>query len=180
MSASRRLGGGSRSTCRVCFRLLDPEPAMRSRPAFTLPELLAAVALLGVLSALSYPGLSAAVERERLRASIRLLVVDLHATRGEAARSGRRAALRFTPLPASPRCYSPRYQLVVLGPPEVVVRTRELPLPERACLDVGIRREVVFQPWGLLRGGDNRKIRVRSGPHADSLVISSVGRIHRY
>jgi hypothetical protein len=150
------------------------------RRAFTLPELVALLALLGILSALSYPRLGAVVERERLRSSVRLLVVDLHATRGEAVRSGRPAALRFTRMQVQPRCYSPRYQLVVLGPPERVIRTRELPLPPGGCLDVGARREVVFHPWGLLRGGDNRTIRVHGDAHADSLVISSLGRVYRY
>lgn len=148
--------------------------------AFTLSELAALLALLGILSALTYPRLGTVVERERLRSSVRLLVVDLHATRGEAVRSGRPAALRFTRMQVQPRCYSPRYQLVVPGPPEVVVRRRELPLPPGSCLDVGARPEVVFHPWGLLRGGDNRKIRLHGDARADSLVISSLGRIYRY
>jgi prepilin-type N-terminal cleavage/methylation domain-containing protein len=148
--------------------------------AFSLAELLAVLAVLGLLSAMAYPGLVEMVQRERLRSSIRLLAADLHSTRGAALRTGSRAALRFTRVSNAPRCHSPRYQLVVLGPEEVVLRTRQLPLPPGGCLDAGARAEVVFQPWGLLRGGDNRKIVVRSGGRADSLVISSIGRVYRY
>lgn len=135
---------------------------------------------ISLLSALTYPSMAGLLERERLRAAIRLVVVDLHSVRGEAVRSGRSTSLRFTRLGGEPRCYAHVYQIVVLEPSEQVVRTRHLPLRAGACLDVGPRRDVVFHPWGLLRGGDNRKIRIRSGALADSVVISSVGRIHRY
>ena len=60
-----------------------------SRPAFSLPELLIAVTLLGLLAALALPSGQGALARMRVEAASRSLMVEIERGRDRALRDGR-------------------------------------------------------------------------------------------
>lgn len=66
-----------------------------SRRGFTLLELLIAVALAGVLSAAAVPAVQRQLERWRLGAAARQVVMDLKVARGRAILGGATQRLRF-------------------------------------------------------------------------------------
>lgn len=66
-----------------------------SRRGFTLLELLIAITLAGVLSAVAVPAVQRQVERWRLGAAARQVVMDLKVARGRAILDGATQRLRF-------------------------------------------------------------------------------------
>jgi prepilin-type N-terminal cleavage/methylation domain-containing protein len=66
-----------------------------ARPGFTLLELLIAIALIGVLGAVALPAVQRQVERWRIGAAARQVVMDLKVARGRSIVGGAAHRLRF-------------------------------------------------------------------------------------
>lgn len=160
---------------------------MRSAPphhpasGYTLAELLAVLLLIVILASLAAPRLDGITFRSRSRAALNQVAADLYYARALAAREGARTVLRFTRRADGSGCHAARYVIVVRGSPERVAKTTELELGAgEACLQLGTADSIVYNSRGLPASVNNRKIVVRRGESADSMVLSSVGRVWRW
>jgi prepilin-type N-terminal cleavage/methylation domain-containing protein len=154
------------------------------RGGHTLVELMAVVAVLGVMAAMGMPRMQALLAHIRTRGALNRVVADLAYTRHLAVRTGRTAALQVEPsgdCPAPPSGVSGhRYRIVVAGPDSVAARVDLRLDAGRVCLTSNQSARVAFNSRGLLAPFNNRTLFVRHGTYpADTLRISVVGRMLR-
>lgn len=149
---------------------------MPARPpaGTTLIELLTVLLLIGFLSAMAGPRLTAYLRRERVRGALNRLTGELYHAQMLAVRNGTRYQLRFLPGTGCATGYE-----VVRVDEGTVVRTVDLTKEAAGvCLRSNVARAFSFDPRGLLVGSA-RTVFARSGAQEDSLVISLVGRVFR-
>jgi prepilin-type N-terminal cleavage/methylation domain-containing protein len=149
---------------------------MHARPpaGITLVELLVALVVAGILSALTVPGFSAYLQRERVRGTLNRLTGELHHAQMLAVRNGARFQLRFVPDTGCATSYE-----VVRAEDGAVVRTVDVGAETAGvCLESNVAHAFSFDSRGLLVGSA-RTVFARSGAQRDSLVISIVGRVLR-
>jgi prepilin-type N-terminal cleavage/methylation domain-containing protein len=156
---------------------------MGGQRAFTLVEVAAVVAVMGIAAAIAAPRLHGWIVHLRTRAAANQVAADLAYTRTLAVRDGWRARLVIEPAadcPApSPGAAGHRYRIVA-GAGEAVVARRDLRADGgRICLASNRSREVVFNSRGLPIA-QNRTLTLREGAFpADTLLLSAVGRVLR-
>jgi prepilin-type N-terminal cleavage/methylation domain-containing protein len=149
---------------------------MHARPSagVTLIELLVALLIAGVLSALTVPGFTAYLQRERVRGALNRLTGELYHTQMLAVRNGARYQLRFLPAAGCASSYE-----VVRAEEGVALRTVDVAREAAGvCVESNVTHAFSFDSRGLLVGSA-RTVFARSGAQRDSLVISMVGRVYR-
>jgi len=151
---------------------------LRSRSGFTLVELLCVLVLVLVLASLAAPSFRDLTTRVRTRSALDRITADVAYTRMLAIRSGTRATLRFTR--RSPECYAPTYALVVMTTPARTAKQTVLDVSADTCIDLGTVDSIAFNSRGLPVTVNNRRVSLRRGAIADSLTISSLGRVFRW
>jgi prepilin-type N-terminal cleavage/methylation domain-containing protein len=149
---------------------------MHARPpaGISLIELLVALVVAGILSALTVPGFSAYLRRERARGALNRLTAEIRHTQMLAVRNGARYQLRFRPATGCAASYQ-----VVRAEDGAVARTVEVAREAAGvCLESNVANAFSFDSRGLLTGSA-RTVVARSGAQRDSLVVSIVGRVYR-
>jgi len=148
----------------------------RHRPpsGHTLPELLAILVLLGLLSALAAPSMREGIRRARVRAALQQLAADLYRARAHAARSGREMRVRFSPAPSG--C-AREYALEDVREGRTIRATDVESVAPGVCLRVSGAPSIRIDARGMPVGAA-RKVRASLGPVSDSLSISMVGRVY--
>jgi prepilin-type N-terminal cleavage/methylation domain-containing protein len=155
------------------------------RVGYTLTELLATLAVVGILAALAAPALHGMIARIRARAALDQLVGDIAYARAAAVRRGSGVELRFQNegdcLPSRPGRYAAtRYQVVTPGPDREVMRTEHVFATMGAvCLETNNDTVLAFNSRGLPRAFQNRTLWARRGTVADSATVSVFGRVRR-
>jgi type IV fimbrial biogenesis protein FimU len=155
------------------------------RVGYTLVELLAAVAVVGILAALAAPALQGTIARIRAQAALDQLVGDIALARAAAVSRGSRVELRFQNdgecLPSrAGRNAATRYQVVAPGPEREVIRTENVfARMGGVCLETNNDTVLAFNSRGLPRAFQNRTLWARRGSAADSATVSVFGRVRR-
>lgn len=137
-----------------------------SRRAFTLPELLLVLVLLGILASIGMPRLLAAADRGALRSARAGLLQALDAARGAAIRLGQPVELITAEgaLLADP---------VGSDPP-----TWRIPAPEASGVTLtGLGTPIRFGASGIATGVSNRTLRLHKGADTMAVVVSRLGRV---
>jgi len=142
------------------------------KDGFTLIEMAIVVVIVGFVSALAYPRLSAAVTRERVR-SAAVAVVTIHAkARAVAIQRGRPAVLDLT-----------AGRLIIRSPDPVTGAPDTVDVEDVAArYGVEIRAthdSVLFDPRGLGADMSPTTVYVALGTDADTVRISRLGRVLR-
>ena len=140
----------------------------------TLIELLMVLALIGLLSAMAVPSLSAYLERARVRGVLDRLTGDLYQARVLAVREGTSVQLRFVP---GKGCAA-RYEVVRMDRKEVLRTVLVEGEGAGVCLTSNVARGLSIDSRGLLLGS-SRTIFASRGELRDSLIVSLVGRVFR-
>lgn len=154
------------------------------RGGFTLPELLAVLAIMSVVAGLAAPRMNGFVVRQRVRGALNVLAGDIAYARMAAVRSGRGAVLRFHP---DPRCASAglgaghAYSVTLRGPGADAPRRSSARAPGGGpvCLRTNNSDSLAFNSRGLLVPFANRTVWSTQGQVRDSLTISVLGRVYR-
>lgn len=145
-----------------------PPPA-----GYTLVELLTVVTLVGLLSSAAVPSLGGALDGLRVQSLVRRLTGDLHLARLLAVRDGRAVDVLFLSEPGG--CVA-RYRIDRRARPAApLVREMGVEAPA-VCLTHNGGARLTFDPRGMARSG-GRRLTVRSGVAADTVVVSFAGRI---
>ncbi|MFN2315695.1 MAG: prepilin-type N-terminal cleavage/methylation domain-containing protein [Gemmatimonadales bacterium] len=135
------------------------------RHGATLPELLAAMALLGILAAIAVPPAGAARDRALLLLHARALAAAHADTRSAALRAGAR-----TELSVSPMAYEQRS---LAG---TVLWRRPGPAQDGVDL-IGPLTPIVFDSRGYTLGAANRTYRLIRGSREVRVIMSRLGRL---
>lgn len=152
--------------------------------AYTLPELLVAMVIVAILTALAVPRFDAYVSAQRAAGALNRFAADVHLTRMLAVREGHRAVLVLERSPlcraAATTAAGQRWRIVVRTSPEreVFHRTAGDGMP-RLCVEMNGSDSLAFNSRGLLIPFSNRTVRARHGSVADTAVVSVLGRIYR-
>jgi prepilin-type N-terminal cleavage/methylation domain-containing protein len=156
----------------------------KGNAGFTLPEMLAVVVIIGIMTAMVAPRMTRWAALMRTRGASDRVSTDLAYTRQLAARTGFSARLV---LERSGDCPAPdgwtgghRYRVVRAGR-DSIVAVRELRLDGAPlCIMSNGSGPVVFRSSGVVAGFVNRTFVVRQGSHpADTILLSAVGRVRR-
>ena len=144
------------------------------RAGFTLPELLTALAVAGVVLSHAVPAFSAYVQRLRVRSALHQVSAEIHRARAVAARRGGRVVLRFRP----PTGCAVEYELARADGHLLAT----VPLRDRThgvCLTSNVPRALSINSRGMLVGSP-RTLRAHAGTQSDSLTISIAGRVYHW
>ena len=138
------------------------------RPGQTLPELVVVLAMIGVLSGIAVPNVSAARDRAVVRDGATELVAVLAAARAAAQRRGAAAVAAFDAPGGTARVIVERDTILVhqLG--------AELGVSLRTSRD-----SVVYGPSGRGYGAANTTLIVARGAAEDTVTVSRLGRVRR-
>ena len=138
------------------------------RPGQTLPELVVVLAMIGVLSGIAVPNVSAARDRAVVRDGATELVAVLDAARAAAQRRGVPAVAAFDAPGGTARVIVERDTILVhqLG--------AELGVSLRTSRD-----SVVYGPSGRGYGAANTTLIVARGAAEDTVTVSRLGRVRR-
>lgn len=139
---------------------------MSRRPGFTLPELLLALAVLGVAAGLALRGMAHLADGAAARAGAAEVRAAFALARALAVRRGERAAVRFDTLTAT---------VVVHQRSDTVLR-RPLGVLYRVRLST-TRDSAAYGATGVGYGGSNLRALVRRGTAAETVVVSRLGRV---
>lgn len=157
----------------------------RGRGGYTLAEILAVLAITGILAALAAPALQGMIARAQVRAALNQLTVDLWNARAMAVRSGSRVEVVFLDpgsctTRARNRVAATAYEVAVRDPVRRVLRRTELrDLGPGVCLESNNGATLVFGSRGLPVPYQNRTVWARKGAMADSMAVSVLGRMRR-
>ena len=151
---------------------------------FTLPEMVAVVAIMGVMLAIAVPRMARFTAIIRTRGAANRIAADLAYTRQLAGRTGHRARLvleRSAGCPAPPGWTAGHRYRVIMHGRDSVAALRDLRLDGApVCVATNGSGPVEFRATGVLVGFDNRTLVVRQGTYPpDTLTLSAVGRIRR-
>lgn len=153
---------------------------MRRAGGFTLLEVMVVLVVVGIAVGIVAPKMNAFLARNRARAALNRLAVDLAYARAVAVRSGSGAVLRFHPEPEcgarATAAYSITLRGAAPGPPR---RSSVRDVGGRVCLLYNGPDSVAFSSRGLLLPFQNRTVWSTEGPARDSLTISVAGRVYR-
>lgn len=144
-------------------RPAQPGPA---RAGFTLPELVIALAVLGVAAGLALRGMAHVADGAAVRAGAAEVRSAFALARALAVRRGERAAVRFDTTTAT----------VVVHQRNDTVLRRPLALLYRVRLSV-TRDSAAYAATGVGYGGSNLRALVRRGAVAETVVVSRLGRV---
>lgn len=145
----------------------------RSDAGFTLIELLVVLVLMGIIGALAQPAMAGYVNRTKTRRALDRVTADIALTRTLAIRSGSRAVLEL---------YGPdSYRVWVESTPADTVRRVSL-----GADYVGVQLQaptadgrLVFNSRGVLLSQVTGGLTARLGAVADTLKITTAGRVYR-
>jgi Tfp pilus assembly protein FimT len=138
----------------------------RMRNAFTLPELMLFLALIGILTGLSVPHLSQAVDRIEVDGAVHRLIAAHQRARIMAIARGQVLSLSVDPT---------RLTISNQGGTDSLW-AEPGPAATRVEL-VGPARQFTFSPQGITLGLSNATMQFRRGTTSRTLVISRLGRI---
>jgi prepilin-type N-terminal cleavage/methylation domain-containing protein len=144
---------------------------------YTLVEVLLVAVLLCLALAVALPPLLGWVRLLQARAVAERFIADVHAARMLAVRQAERVEVRFSVAEPGP-CLA-GYAVVVVGPPERVVRSVALDGAPASCLASATVTPLRFSSRGSPRGVVGRTVEVRRGARSDSIVVSALGRVRR-
>lgn len=148
-------------------------------------ELMAVLALAGVLAGLASASLGRVLARAQTTTALHQLAVDISYARMLAVRGGSRVELRFMNEgscgpPRSGRFSADGYQITVRDPVPRVVRVARLRSSASGlCLESNNDINIVFGSRGLLLPFENRTVWSRRQGVVDSLTVSVLGRVRR-
>ncbi|HYH80359.1 MAG TPA: GspH/FimT family pseudopilin [Longimicrobium sp.] len=145
---------------------------------YTLFEMMATLVIAGIAMSIAVPSLEGVLRRQRVRAAMNALAVDLEFTRMAAVRNGASAVLRFTPGSPCAGRGAAGYRIGLKGS-ATVLRESFAADAATVCFATTNADSVVFNSRGLLAPFNNRTIRGVLGSARDSLTISVVGRVYR-
>jgi prepilin-type N-terminal cleavage/methylation domain-containing protein len=156
----------------------------KGKGGFTLPEMLAVVAVIGIMTAIVAPRMTLWAAIIRTRGATNRIAADLAYTRQVAARTGSRARLvleRSADCPAPPGWTAGHRYRVIRAGRDSIVAQRDLRLDGAPlCMASNGPGPVEFRSTGVLVGFDNRTIVVRQDAYPpDTLTLSAVGRVRR-
>ncbi len=149
------------------------------REGVTLVELMAVLALIGVLAGLASASLGRVLARAQTTAALHQLAADISYTRMLAVE------LRFTNegtcgAPRSGRFSADGYRITVRDPVPRVVRVARLrSSASGVCLESNNDTNIVFGSRGILLPFENRTVWSRRRGVVDSLTVSVLGRVRR-
>lgn len=139
---------------------------MPRRHGFTLPELVVALAVLGVLLGFALRGAAHAADAELVRGAAAEVRAAFALARGLAVRRAERAAVGLDTAAAS---------VVVHQRGDTVLR-RSLGLLYRVRI-AATRDSAAYGATGVGYGGSNLRVLVRRGAAAETVVVSRLGRV---
>lgn len=147
---------------------------MRRNAGFSMVEILLVLVTIAIITAMAQPSLAGFIQRNQTRRALDRMVADVSTARLQAVRDGRRTAVTV----GSDGSYS----IDTLSTSGVWAPMRTITLENRfpgvALTPVNQRLE--FNSRGLLvNASGNAVITARRGTHADSMFISSAGRVYR-
>ena len=155
------------------------------RAGVTLVELMAVLALAGILAGLASASLGRVLARAQTAAALHQLAMDISYTRMLAVRGGSRVELRFV---NEGSCGAARrgrfsadgYRITVRDPVPRVVRVARLRSSSSGvCLESNNDTNIVFGSRGLLLPFENRTVWAHRRAQVDSLTVSVLGRVRR-
>jgi prepilin-type N-terminal cleavage/methylation domain-containing protein len=155
------------------------------RAGVTLVELMAVLALIGILAGLVTASFGRVLARAQTTSALHQLAADISYTRMLAVRGGSRVELRFTNEgscgdPQSGRFSADGYRITVRDPAPRVVRVARLQSSASGvCLESNNDTNIVFGSRGLLLPFENRTVWSRRKDVVDSLTVSVLGRVRR-
>lgn len=138
------------------------------RLGVTLLELLTALSLIGVVSALAIPAMAQARDRTAVHGAASALVATLADARHLAQRWHRRTAVAFDTVAA---------RAVVHAGPDTLAT-----LSLRELFQVSLeasRDSIAFYPTGLGFGAANTRLILSRGASAETVTVSRAGRVRR-
>jgi len=138
-----------------------------SRRGATLPELLLALLILAILTAIAVPRLAALLDAAAVRAARGDLLVALDAARGAALRLGADVELRDDGL---------RRTLVPVLPDSAAAWTGPAASRHGVALG-GLATPIIFGPAGIAVGASNRTLTLSRGSVTMTVVLSRLGRV---
>ena len=151
---------------RECAMPITPQPRRPLRAGFTLPEMVVAVALIGLVCGFSLPPLHRAFDQIATRGAAREVMMALFTARAEAISLGVRIAVLFDEKTGR--------VMVVDGRDTLMVR------PIGATHGVTLlstRDSMTYFPDGLGLGGANLSVILRRGSAVDTVLVSREGRV---
>lgn len=138
------------------------------RPGITLLELLAALSLVAITSAIALPSIATVRDRAAVHGAASSLVAALADARHLAQRWHRRTAVAFDTANA---------RAVVHAGQDTLER-----VPLRTLFQVSLastRDSIAFYPTGLGYGAANTRLVVSRGAAAETVTVSRAGRVRR-
>lgn len=136
------------------------------RRGVTLPEVMIALTLIGVMVGMALPRLAGAMDRAALRGAQAELLGALDAARGAAIRLGEPVLLAGSDA-----------VIRVVGSGDTTAIVRRYLAAERPLVVGGLATPIQFGPAGTTIGAANRTLRLVSGRDTVSVVLSRLGRI---
>jgi len=138
------------------------------RTAFTLVELMTALAIVGILSAIGMPRLAAMRDSAAVHGAATEIVTALAVARQIAIARGARVAVLLRPPPGS----------VTVAAGADTILSRSLRADHGVTL-TATRDSIAYGPTGLGYGAANMSAIVRRGRATDTVVVSRLGRVRR-
>jgi prepilin-type N-terminal cleavage/methylation domain-containing protein len=134
--------------------------------AFTLPELMLALALMGILVSIAVPRLSSAVDRIEVHTAANYLAAAHHRARMIATTQGQIVVLSVD-----------QHRLVIRRQGEVTALWSH-PGPEANGVTLeGTGARFTFSPEGLTLGLSNATLRLSRGSATRTVIVSRLGRL---
>lgn len=140
--------------------------AWKSRPGVTLPELVVALALLGLAAGLGFRALGHVTNGVAVRAATAEVRAAFVAARALAVRRGERAAVRIDTVAGTVAVHL-RSDTVLRHPLAALYRVRLS----------ATRDSAAYGATGVGYGGSNLRVVVRRGAAVDTVVVSRLGRV---
>jgi type IV fimbrial biogenesis protein FimT len=149
-------------------------PRRRSTRGLTLIELVIALAVLAILSALAWPSVGARLERQRVLTAAQMLAADLADARFEAAQRGQTLHVQVNPGPAW--CWAvARTDTCPCGTPAAACSLRSVPNAEHPGVLMIEGHAVTLLPTGDTEGRHAATLSSRRGEQL-RVELSALGR----
>jgi prepilin-type N-terminal cleavage/methylation domain-containing protein len=138
------------------------------RGGFSLLEMMIVLVMVGILTAMSVPKLTAMGERISVHSAGAEILAELATARQTAIAHGTRVAVRIEALSGR----------VTVASRTDTILTRRVGAAHHVTLSV-TRDSIAYSPTGLGYGAANTRIIVRRGHAADTIFVSRLGRARR-
>jgi len=151
---------------------------------FTLPEMLVTLTIVGIVLGMASPSLSSFIARQQVDAALNEYVGQFYHARMTALRTGSRVELRLedpggcgTP-PAGARYVGRRFSTWLMRTGDRI-GTAVVDGPPSVCISMNNSTRLVIDSRGFIAPFGARTVWANRGAVADSLTISSLGRVLR-